>query len=111
ARRGTAGKNLALEIRPGVSRRGGAHADGTPRWIPQRGERGNVGPRRVQLPPSTAGVWPSVCRAGTARFNLAREENQGRTDQAGATQQPETIEKTQKSRLLLEHARELCAGV
>lgn len=39
--RGTAG-TFALEIRPGVSRRRTARADGTPRRIPERGEWGAI---------------------------------------------------------------------
>src|SRR5260370_32601600 len=49
--------------------------------------------------------------AGTSRPDFAREENQRRSDQAGAAQQPETVEKTKKCRLLMNDSRYLRFGV
>ena len=49
--------------------------------------------------------------AGTSRPDFAREENQRRSDQAGAAQQPETVEKTKECRLLMNDSRYLRFGV
>src|SRR5712664_2909268 len=49
--------------------------------------------------------------AGTSRPEFACEENQRGSDQAGATQQPETIEKAKECRLLVDHSRQLCFRV
>ena len=53
-------------------------------------------------------VRPLVRAAGTSRPDFAREENQRRPDQAGAAQQPKTIEKAKERRLLLK-IRASCA--
>jgi hypothetical protein len=63
--------------------------------------RSRVGPRRV----SGFTVWPLVCGAWTGRPEFACEEYQWRSDQTRAAQQPETIEKTKKRRLLVDHSR------
>jgi hypothetical protein len=44
---------------------------------------------------------------GISRPHFACKENQRRPDHAGAAQQPKTIEKTKKCRLLLDHSRQL----
>ena len=54
---------------------------------------------------------PLVCCARTARPEFAREENQRCPDQAGASQQPEAIEKPKECRLLLNYPRQLCFRV
>ena len=46
--------------------------------------------------------------ARTSRPELAREENQRSSDQAGAAQQPEAIEEAKKGCLLLDDSRQLC---
>jgi hypothetical protein len=46
-------------------------------------------------------------RARPSRPEIAYKENQRRSDQAGAAQQPETIEKAEKCRLLLDHSCQL----
>src|SRR5260370_37849716 len=50
---------------------------------------------------------PLVCGARTSRPEFAREENQRRSDQAGAAQQPEAIEGCQERRLLIQDPAEL----
>src|SRR6266851_6732177 len=52
-------------------------------------------------------VRPLVCAARTSRAEFACEENQRRPEHAGATQQPETIEKTKECGLLLNDSRQL----
>ncbi|MGB2890673.1 MAG: hypothetical protein WBC04_23520 [Candidatus Acidiferrales bacterium] len=52
-------------------------------------------------------VRPLVRGTRTNRPEFAREENQRRSDHAGAAQQPETIEKAKKCRLLVDHLRQL----
>src|ERR1700747_1653135 len=49
--------------------------------------------------------------ARTTRPEFPREENQRRPDHAGAAQQPETIEKAKKCRLLVDHLGQLCFRV
>src|SRR5258708_2969135 len=56
-------------------------------------------------------IRPLVRGAGTSRPDFAREENQRRSDQAGAAQQPETVEKTKKCSLLMNDSRYLRFGV
>src|SRR6266700_4260868 len=56
-------------------------------------------------------IRPLARGAGTSRPDFAREENQRRSDQAGAAQQPETVEKTKKCRLLMNDSRYLRFGV
>src|SRR5271155_3245436 len=55
--------------------------------------------------------WPAtlvlVRCAARSRADFAREENQGRPDQAGAPKHPEAIEKAQKRRLLLNDVSQL----
>src|SRR5467141_2221559 len=49
--------------------------------------------------------------ARTSRPEFASEENQRRPEHASAAQQPETIEKAKKCRLLVDHSRQLCFRV
>src|SRR5713226_87297 len=107
--------------------------------VHQRGDQGNLGPHpRVHIQWSTSEtgfaehrlqrfeatnpnhfrnllsgltIRPLVRGAGTSRPDFAREENQRRSDQAGAAQQPETVEKTKKCRLLMNDSRYLRFGV
>src|SRR5271155_647257 len=59
--------------------------------------------------------WPAtlvlVRCAARSRADFAREENQGRPDQAGAPKHPEAIEKAQKRRLLLNDVSQLSLRV
>src|SRR5260370_12566337 len=107
--------------------------------VHQRGDQGNLAPHpRVRIQGSTSEtgfaehrlqrfeatnpnhfrnllsgltIRPLVRGAGTSRPDFAREENQRRSDQAGAAQQPETVEKTKKRRLLMNDSRYLRCGV
>lgn len=66
---------------------------------------------------STSGEIRAVSRdvlvrsASTSRPDFACEENQGCPDQAGASQNPEAIEKAEKSRLLLNDSRQFRLSV
>src|SRR6266481_1502393 len=53
-----------------------------------------------------------VCGTRASRPEVAREENQGRSEQAGATQQPETIERRQERGLVIQDPADLrlCVG-
>src|SRR5229473_6876026 len=107
--------------------------------VHQRGDQGNLASHpRVHIQGSASQTWfaehrlqrfeatnpnhfrnllsgltirPLVRGAGTSRPDFAREENQRRSDQAGAAQQPETVEKTKKRRLLMNDSRYLRFGV
>ena len=48
-----------------------------------------------------------VCGARASRPEVAREENQGRSNQASAAQQPETIERRQERGLVIQDPADL----